>query len=304
MENSLETDSIIVTKEEASIRIDKLLSDRYGDKSRTYFQFLIENGHVLLNGEKIKKRIVPKEGDEIEIFFILTPEISLEPQDIPLDILYEDEYIIAVNKPANMVVHPALGNWKNTFVNALLFHCKNLPSKNDLRPGIVHRLDKDTTGVIIAAKTEISHRNLISQFSRREISKSYLCICHGNPPNGKFSAPIGRDLKNRQKMTVKADGKEALSEFTTLHSNGILSLVQADIFTGRTHQIRVHLKYLKAPVLGDKTYGNSSKENLKASRPLLHAYKMELQHPILKKILKLEAPIPEDFQKVIDEIKA
>lgn len=302
MEN-VESDLLIVTKEEEAKRLDKLLSERYDHKSRTYFQFLIEKGLVLLNGAKVKKRIIPKFGDEIEVFFALTPEISLEPQNIPLSILYEDEHMIAVNKPANMVVHPAHGNWNGTFVNALLYHCKNLPSSNDLRPGIVHRLDKGTTGVLLAAKTEDAHRNLISMFSHREIKKRYLAICVSNPPNGRVSLPIGRDSNNRQKMAVKGDGKEAISEFTTLATNGLLSLVQADIFTGRTHQIRVHLKYLKAPIFGDLIYGNTSKtKSFEAQRPLLHAQRLELLHPITKKNLIIEAPQPEDFQKIAFQI--
>ncbi len=303
MEN-VESDLLFVTEKEELKRLDKLLSDRYDHKSRTYFQYLIENGYVLLNGKIVKKRTLPKKGDEIEVFFVLTPEISLEPENIPLDILYEDEHIIAVNKPSNMVVHPANGHSSHTFVNALLYHCKNLPA-NDLRPGIVHRLDKGTTGVLLAAKTETAHRNLISIFSERRISKSYLAICISNPPNGRFSFPIGRDTHNRQMMAVKEGGKEAISEFTTLLTNGELSLVKADIFTGRTHQIRVHLKHLKAPVLGDLLYGSPSKAKaFGVSRPLLHAARVELPHPVTKKSLIIEAPLPEDFKKIAFQISS
>lgn len=300
MSGQEEIDTIYVTEEEEGLRIDKLLSLRYEQKSRTYFQFLIENDSILLNGGKVKKRTLPKKGDEIEIFFILTKEIDLTPQNIPLDVIYEDDDIIAINKPAGMVVHPAPGNWTETFVNALLYHCKNLSSSNNLRPGIVHRLDKNTSGILLAAKNEESHRKLIEQFSLRKIEKHYLAICFGSPSNQKISAPIGRNQIKRKEMMVKSDGKEAITETFSLSQKEGLSLILAKPKTGRTHQIRVHLKHINAPIVGDETYG-SDKINKKfhAKRQLLHAYSIEFDHPTTNKKMKLIAPLPPDFQEFI-----
>jgi len=298
-----DTDLLIVSSEEAHLRIDKLLSNHYESHSRTYFQRLIENGCVLLNGKRIKKRIVPKKGDEIEVFFQLTPEISLEPEDIPLDILYEDEHIIAVNKPVGMVVHPAPGHHSGTFVNALLSHCKNLILTDDvLRPGIVHRLDKNTSGILLAAKTNRAHQKLISLFCDRKIEKHYLAICIGKfPDNKRLNAPLGRHPTRRKEMTVLEDkGKEAITQFQTLAFNDKLSLVLVKPITGRTHQIRVHLKHLKSPILGDETYGNSKINNFyNIQRQLLHAHRLKFIHPISNVSMNLIAPIPTDMKKMI-----
>jgi 23S rRNA pseudouridine1911/1915/1917 synthase len=293
-----EDDLLIVTEEEAGKRLDHILSHRFkGIKSRTYFQYLIESGKVLLNGQPVKKRVQPKLHDEIEIEFILTPEMELTPEAIPLDILYEDEAIIVINKSPGMVVHPAAGNWSHTFVNALLYHC-NLKKDQTLRPGIVHRLDKDTSGVLIAAKTVEAQNLLIQQFSSRQVYKEYLAICVGNPGNGKIEAPIGRHPVNRKMMSVIENGKPAITHIETLSTNGALSVVKAVLETGRTHQIRVHLKYKNTPVLGDSLYGStSSNAKHKAERQLLHAYILRLKHPLTQKVLEFKAPIPDDLQK-------
>jgi len=294
----IDTNSFTITADEEEKRIDKLLTERFESKSRTYFQFLIDEGYVLVNGKKIKKRNMVKEGDEVEVFFCLTPEISLEPEDIPLDILYEDDHLIAVNKPPGMVVHPAPGNWSKTFVNALLAHCKNLIiAEDNIRPGIVHRLDKDTSGILIAAKSTLAHQRLISAFSERRIQKKYLAITLGKPQNGVLSAPIGRHPKKRKEMTIIETGKEAISDIQTLAYNEKISLVLIKPKTGRTHQIRVHLKHLKAPVLGDAVYGNSS--SFDVDRQLLHAYRLEFEHPITKDKMALTAPIPDDMKTLI-----
>lgn len=296
-------DLIIVSKEESqNRRLDKILVERFGEKSRSYFQYLIENDCVLLNGKTVKKSTCPKEGDEIEIFFLATPEISLEPENIPLNIIFEDEHIIVINKPANMVVHPAPGHYSSTFVNALLFHCKNLATQNNLRPGIVHRLDKDTTGLLIAAKTSLAHQKLISTFQGRKIIKKYLAICCGVPPEGKISAPIGRHPLKRKEMAIIEDGKEAISAFTVLDSKNNMSLVLGELFTGRTHQLRVHLNHLKTPILGDEVYGNKKlNKQYQINRPLLHAYRLQFMHPITQLPLDLRAPLPQDIKKIITE---
>jgi len=299
----METTSIVISAEEEE-RIDKVLARRFSDHSRTYFQYLIDNDFVLVNNKKIKKRQPLKKGDEVNIFFQLSPEIELEPENIPLDILFEDEHIIAVNKPKDFVVHPAIGNRSHTFVNALLYHCQNLaPGFDPIRPGIVHRLDKDTTGVLIAAKTEIAHRKLIEQFSKRTLEKKYLAICVGKPSKANINEPIKRHPTKRKEMSVAEDGKESITKIDILAYNDELSLVMATPKTGRTHQIRVHLKHVKSPILGDSIYGSTSmNKKFQASRQLLHAFKLKLIHPITSLPFEIIAPIPEDLKKFMQFI--
>jgi 23S rRNA pseudouridine1911/1915/1917 synthase len=267
--------------------------------SRTYFQSLIEKGSVLVNGEVIKKREKPSLGDEIEICFELPEELSVEPEDIPLAVLYEDEHIIAVNKPASMVVHPAPGHPRSTFVNALLYHCKSIEKLEEktLRPGIVHRLDKETTGILLAAKTTDAHRALVKMFSERKIHKTYLAITLGAPKEGKLEAPLKRHPIKRQQMTVDPEGKEAISIIKVLDKTETLSLVEIELITGRTHQIRAHMKHILTPVLGDPVYGSeSSNKKHHASRQYLHARKIEFIHPITQASISLTAPLPDDMQ--------
>jgi len=291
-----ESDIIFTGPAEEGMRIDKLLAERFPEYSRTYFQNLIEQGCVLLNGERVLKRIAPEEGDEIEICFQAVPGPSVAPEEIPLDILYEDDHLLAVNKPAGMVIHPAPGNWSGTFVNALLSHCGGkVPGADPLRPGIVHRLDKETTGILIAAKTLPAHQKLISQFSERRIRKLYLAICRGRPASGTIRAPIGRHPVQRKEMAVLSDGREAVTEIQVAAFNDKLSLILARPLTGRTHQIRVHLKHLGCPVLGDVVYGEARRPSDPA-RQLLHAYRLEFEHPITGDSIKLIAPIPEDLK--------
>jgi 23S rRNA pseudouridine1911/1915/1917 synthase len=297
-------DFFIVSPEESKTRLDKLLAIHFPEYSRTYFQYLIEQGYVLVNGISLKKRETLKVGDEIEICFLLTPEISLEPQSIPLDILFEDEYLIAVNKPANMVVHPAPGHPKNTFVNALLFHCHNLQSMDPIRPGIVHRLDKDTSGILLAAKTLQTHAKLTELFSERRIQKHYLAICVGTPKEGLIDAPIKRHPLQRKEMTICFEnGKEAKSICKVLRKNQHLSLVEIQLLTGRTHQIRVHLKHIGTPVLGDLVYGiPSANKRFNANRQLLHAHQLSFVHPMTNIPIHLNAPIPKDLLQFTEAI--
>ena len=288
---------LFVEEGDDTLRLDQLLVKKFPNYSRTYFQDLIERGLVLLNGEQAKKRIHPKLGDEIEIEFALPPEIDLTPANIPLDILYEDEDLLVVNKPAGMVVHPAVGNYENTFVHALLWHCKELQGGDPLRPGIVHRLDKDTTGLLVAAKTAFAHAALVKAFSERKVMKQYLAITVGNPGEGELKTLIARDPRNRQKMAVVEEGgKEALTRYKTLKVEGDLALVEVDLLTGRTHQIRVHMQHLKTPILGDPVYGSKkANEKLNANRQMLHAWKLGLDHPKTGIYLNFEAPIPKDM---------
>lgn len=286
-------DFLIVTPDMANERIDKLLSSQFSSYSRTYFQHLLETGCVLLNGEPVKKRVCPSVGDEIEVCFQAIPGPDLKPEAIPLKILYEDEHILAINKPPGMVVHPAPGNWSGTFVNALLAHCENLPANADpIRPGIVHRLDKDTSGVLLAAKTLLAHQRLIAAFSERRIEKTYLAICFGKPENITIDEPIGRHPTKRKEMAVLSSGRNAVTHVQSLAHNEKTSLVLLKPKTGRTHQLRVHLKHIGCPILGDPIYGSPQAQS---DRLLLHAYKLEFLHPITNQPMSIAAPIPEDL---------
>lgn len=291
---------LVVAEEEIGQRLDLWLKSRFPNYSRTYFQSLIEKKLVLLNGNLAPKRTKLAAGDEIEVEFALTKEIKATPEDIPLDILFEDSALLAINKPAGMVVHPAPGHPNKTFVNALLFHLKKVPTEDAVRPGIVHRLDKDTSGILLAAKTPQSHEEMVNSFAHRHVKKTYLAIVNGNPGvTQTIDVPIGRDPKNRQKMAVTSRGKRAISHVKRLDFDGEKSLVEVDIETGRTHQIRVHLNYIKTPIIGDCIYGNKKiNEKWKAERQMLHAYKLSLPHPTTKETLFFRASPPEDFKKL------
>ncbi|KPK32173.1 MAG: hypothetical protein AMS24_04815 [Chlamydiae bacterium SM23_39] len=296
--------SFSIEKDEKKIRIDSFLKNKFKDRSRSYFQYLIKEGAILINGKKIKKNSFVKYKDQIKISFLSLPQISLTPQKIPLNILFEDEHIICINKPANMVVHPACGNYDNTLVNALLYHTNDIKNIDDsIRPGIVHRLDKNTSGVLIAAKTTEAHGKLSLLFLKRKIEKEYICICIGKIEDQKITAPIKRNPHKRKEMIVKEKGKLAITEFKTIFEKNNFSLVKAIPSTGRTHQIRVHLKYLNAPILGDDVYGlNKKNKLLNIERQMLHAYKLSFSHPITNKFLSIKAPIPQDFKKNMDKL--
>lgn len=293
-------DSILVQEEDEGVRLDKFLSLYYEEKSRSYFQFLIKQGKVQIDGREGKKQERIVGGQCIQLEFLPPPDISLKAENIPLDILFEDEDIIVINKPPGMVVHPAPGNWTGTLVNALLYHCQSLQqnSEQSLRPGIVHRLDKETSGVMVAAKNLRSHAALVEAFSKRSVGKRYLALCVGNPGEGQVKNNLGRHPKERKKMAVLEDGgKEAITLYQTVSHHENLSLVQLDLLTGRTHQIRVHMKHRGCPILGDQLYGSSSmNKQCAAKRQLLHAWELSLQHPVNGKELRFLAPIPEDMK--------
>lgn len=301
----MESDRIIISSSETGHRLDKVLANRFsGSQSRTYFQSLIEKGLVLVNGELVKKRVQMKVDDEVEIYFTHAPEIKLQAEPMDLSIIYEDEDLIVLNKPANCVVHPAVGNWSGTLVNGLLHHCRDLMSLDEsLRPGIVHRLDKDTTGVIVAAKNSLTQRRLVELFAARVVRKEYLVICCGNPGNLTIDAPIGRHPVQRQMMAVVETGKPAITHCQVQSWDGKLSVVRALIETGRTHQIRVHLKHMRAPVLGDMLYGNDSmNKKYGVVRQMLHAHRLSFKHPRTEKIMEFMAPLPDDMKGIVDRI--
>lgn len=289
-------ETLFVDKEDSGQRLDLYLKQKL-PYSRTYFQKLIEQHLVLVNGQIIKKRVLVEEGDEIEIEFALTEELSIEPEDLNLPILYEDHDLLAINKPANCVVHPACGHPRHTVVNFLAHHL-SLKKQESVRPGIVHRLDKDTTGILLCAKTLQSHEKLVELFSSRKIEKQYLAVCYQKPTQNELTTFISRHPKNRQKMAVSDKGKLAETRIELLNSMPPLFPVRLFPKTGRTHQLRVHLSYIQAPILGDSLYGNlQANDKFHAKRQLLHAYSLTFFHPFTQKVLTLQAPIPEDMQK-------
>lgn len=293
-----------VPAEMAGQRIDKILSDSFPNFSRSYFQHLIDSELVLIKEKPIKKRTILEVGDEVEIYFEPVPELSLTPEPMSFEILFEDEHFLAINKPPGLVVHPAPGHWTGTFVHGLLAHCQNLSTCDDpLRPGIVHRLDKETSGVLLAAKTREAHQKIVELFSSRNIEKIYLAICSGKPPNTTLDAPIGRHPVHRKEMAVVPQGKEAVSQVQVLAFNEQMSLVLVRPKTGRTHQIRVHLKHLNAPILGDSVYGSAKvNASLKPARLMLHAYRLSFTHPFTKKMIQLSAPIPDDLKEWVKNL--
>lgn len=297
---------IVVTQ--AGERLDRFLAEHYGALSRSYFQRLIEAGLVLVNGLVVKKRYVVELGDEIEIEFQLTQELSLRAEPIALDILYEDESLIAVNKPVGMVVHPAVGHPSGTFANALMYHCQESfgAAFDSLRPGIVHRLDKETSGVLIAAKSEVVQRQLVELFSTRAVEKEYLAITLGNPGDRHLSGSIGRHPTRRKEMAiVEVGGRSAETLVQTIAYNETVALVRLFPKTGRTHQLRVHLAGIGMPILGDPVYGNVGlNRKLHATRPLLHALRLTLRHPKTSELLTFRAPIPDDMGLWIKKLKA
>jgi len=291
----LQSKTIVVTKDEETLRLDTLLKERFEACSRSYIHYLFEEGMISRNSKTIKKSFMCKEGDEILVTFKTLPDVHLFPENIPLEILFEDEDIIAVNKPAGMVTHPAPGSLSNTFAGALLYYLKTLPESEDpLRPGIVHRLDKDTTGILLGAKTRRALLALQKMFAERKVQKSYLAICHGYLNQPFVNTPIGRHPTDRKLMAPVQNGKQALTEFKLLEKHNGLCLVEAKPYTGRTHQIRVHAKYQQCPLVGDEFYG--PKKPL-FKRHLLHAHTLTFIHPFLDKEIFISTPPPQDFSE-------
>ncbi|MBN4067015.1 RluA family pseudouridine synthase [Simkania negevensis] len=299
--------SLVVDEEGENVRIDSWLASRFPDQSRTYFQYLIEHGHVLCNGEGVKKRIKVMSGDLIEAHLLPTVDIALEPENIAFTIVYEDDDIIVVDKPSGLIVHPAPGHWTGTFVNGLLYHCKNLPEGDDLlRPGIVHRLDKGTSGVMVAAKTYEARQNLVDQFTARKVGKEYLAITVGKPSEEHVDHAIKRHpyRPHLRILTEEGDvGKDASTFFEVLAYSEQLALVRAKPITGRTHQIRLHLKGQGTPILGDAFYGSEKANNrFDAPRLCLHAYKLSFYHPTTQEKVTFCAELPDDMYNIIRQI--
>ena len=288
-------------------RLDKFLAEHYKNFSRAYLQKLIADSMVTINGTTINKANHKVQlSDQIEVTWPEQKKLELIPEDIPLHFLYQDDDILVVNKPANMTVHPGAGNKDGTLVNALLGYSYDEFHKmldDDVRPGIVHRLDKDTTGVMVIARHQQAKSKLSQSFANREVKKIYLALCHDYMDDVEFEVKnhIGRNPNNRKQMAVvKSGGKLAHSKFTTLdEGDERISLVQAEIFTGRTHQIRVHLQYLRNPIIGDELYG--FKSEIIAPRQMLHAYRLSIKHPMTAEEMSFKAPIPDDFRSLMNE---
>ena len=310
MESKSEFFEFTISDEYDGIRIDKLLSELIDSVSRSYIKKLIDDNKVFCNGKNVKASLVVKENDHIsvEIPPVEMPEIV--PQDIPLDILYEDNDVLIVNKPKGMVVHPSAGHYSDTLVNGIMYHCRdNLSGINGvLRPGIVHRIDMDTTGSVIICKNDKAHQDIAQQLKEHSINRVYNAICYGvlKEDEGDIDAPIGRSASDRKKMAVvKSGGKNAFTHYRVLKrfpEDGF-TLIECRLKTGRTHQIRVHMAHIGHPLLGDEVYGPSRKSKFNTQGQCLHAKTLGFVHPVTKEYIEVDAPLPAYFLHLIEILK-
>jgi 23S rRNA pseudouridine1911/1915/1917 synthase len=296
-----------VGTELAGQRIDKFITDALEeDTSRTQIQQWIKDGHVTVNGKPAKPNYKLSLSDSIIVIIPEPVDVELAPEDIPLDVIYEDSDVIVVNKPRGLVVHPAPGHYSGTLVNALLHHCRDLSGINGvLRPGIVHRIDKDTSGLIMAAKNDKAHASLADQLRAHTVNRKYIALVHGNiqHENGTIDAPIGRDSYDRKMYTVtEKNSKHAVTHFLVLQRFGDFTLVELKLETGRTHQIRVHMKFIGHPLVGDPMYGKS-KGTMNMEGQALHAAVLGFKHPRSDEPLLFEAPLPDDFEDLLFRIR-
>ncbi len=293
-----------VEAEEAKERLDKHVAAKTG-LTRSFVQSLIEDGSVQVNGSFCKSNTLIKENDWIEVEYIDDKELEAQPEPMDLDIRYEDSDVIVINKPKGMVVHPAAGNQSGTLVNGLLYHCKDLSGINGvLRPGIVHRIDKDTTGLLIVAKNDAAHQSLASQLQDKTVNRLYYALVHGVVEHdyGTIDAPIGRDPKDRQKMCVTSlHSKQAVTHFKVIERFKKYTLVECRLETGRTHQIRVHMQYIKHPVVGDTKY--SYRKTMDCGGQLLHAHQLTFVHPTTHETIVVDAPLPADFEAILNQLR-
>ena len=287
---------LTVPNEYAGWRLDRYLAAALPEFSRSRLQALIRSSDVQLEGKTVRTRETVQPGNVVRLTIPPSQEVEAQPEEIPLQILFEDDDLLILNKPAGLVIHPGAGNPSHTLVNALLHHCPNLSGiGGKQRPGIVHRLDKETSGCLVVAKNDTAHRELARQFAGREMTKIYLALVTGTLKrcHGTIAAPIGRHPVHRKKMRVDSRrGREARTDYRVLQSLGTVSLVECVLHSGRTHQIRVHLHHLGHPVIGDSLYSGESG----APRQMLHAWKLGFTHPRTKEPMLFEAPIPEDFK--------
>lgn len=286
-------------------RLDLFLSSYFQQWTRSHIQKLIKDGYITVNGQSIKSGYKLKLGDRIKVIEPEPRPVDVQAQDIPLDILYEDEDIIVINKPQGMVVHPAAGNYNSTLVNALLHHCRDLSGINgEMRPGIVHRIDKDTSGVLVVAKNDRSHVNLAQQIKDKTAVRKYIALVEGSIKEdaGTIDAPIGRHPVHRKKMAVVPGGRRAVTHFRVLERFKQYTLIEARLETGRTHQIRVHMAYIGHPVVGDPVYGYK-KQSFNLKGQLLHAQCLGFKHPRTGRYMEFCAPLPDYFTDVICKLR-
>ena len=300
--------TFLIDEETQSTRIDSVLSLLLSETSRSYIQKLIEGGHLLVNDQPcFSKKYRVSAGDKVAISIPEPEVLAVEPENIPLDIIYEDEDVLVVNKPRGMVVHPAAGNYTGTLVNAILYHCKGrLSSINGvIRPGIVHRIDKDTSGLLMVAKTNRAHESLSGQLAAHTITRKYTALVYNNfnEDEGTVDAPLGRDPRNRLRRAVtKENSKRAVTHWRVIERFGRYTLIEAQLETGRTHQIRVHMAYIKHPLVGDMLYG-PKKQELFRDGQLLHAGVLGFVHPTTGQYMEFSAPLPGEFEKVLEKLR-
>ena len=306
------TRSTRIGPEHAGVRLDAYLASQIEGWSRARLQRLIENEDVLVNGRVAKPSYKLREHDEIEVELIAPPTDRFEPENIPIDIVYEDATLVVVNKPAGLVVHPSAGTPSGTLANALAYHFQQLPDSGaGVRPGIVHRLDRDTSGLLVVAKTEAALENLSDQFRDRTVFKSYVALVHGRvlQTSGRIDQPLARDPSNRTRMAVVRGGRNALTLYRVRRSFQRFTLLDVELKTGRTHQIRVHLAWLKHPVVGDETYGGGRDNTIQdarlrarirnLNRHFLHAEKLGFTHPTTGEFVKFESPLPAELSELL-----
>lgn len=308
------TETFVIEKSLPSERLDTFLRSRYPAVSRGAVQRLIEEGHITVNGRTVKPTHSPRAGETVRVFFPEARPAIAEPEDIPLDVLFEDETLLVLNKPPGLVVHPAVGHERSTLVNALLHHCSGQLSGigGVIRPGIVHRLDKDTSGCLVVAKNDETHVALSAQFASRKVQKTYHAILCGELTRdaGEIRAAIARHPSHRKVMTVDDDlGREAHTSYKVLERLEGATLVAAALHTGRTHQLRVHFKHIGFPLVGDRTYGQRQNARLEdqsgytAPRQMLHAFQLSFLHPRTGGRVQFEAPQPADFLDALDSLR-
>jgi len=306
---------IKIGPEHSGVRLDAFLASQIEGWSRARLQKLIENEDVLVNHKPSKPSYKLREGDEVEVELVAPPATDFAPENIPIDVVYEDDTLVVVNKPAGLVVHPAAGTPSGTLANALTYHFQQLPDRGaGVRPGIVHRLDRDTSGLLVVAKTEGALENLSDQFRDRTVFKSYVALVHGrvSPDSGKIDQPLARDRSNRTRMAVVRGGRNALTFYRVRRSFDRFTLLDVELKTGRTHQIRVHLAWIKHPVVGDDTYGGGRDNTIQdprlraqvrnLNRHFLHAEKLAFSHPKTKELVKFETPLPTVLSTLLTQL--
>lgn len=291
--------------EENNKRIDKYLMDKL-NYSRSKVQKMINEGYIVVNNNKVKNNYIIKENDRIEIDVDYKEDVDILPENIKLDIYYEDDDIMVINKPSGMVVHPGAGNYSGTLVNALMYHCQNLSHINgNVRPGIVHRIDADTSGLLLVAKNDFSHNDLASQLQNKSVTRKYIALVHGVilEDTATIDAPIGRNKNERKKMCVTdKNSKEAITHIRVLERYNSATLIECILETGRTHQIRVHMEYVNHPVVNDPVYGFKKMDD-KDFGQMLHAKTIGFIHPKTKKYLEFSAPVPDKFNEILKKYK-